>query len=95
MFDANKYFNDETPWSKKDDIKRVNTIIYVSLELIRKISILLYPIIPTTSIKSLSIFNITENKISFESINNHKYLISNSKISKVDILFKKIVKNND
>ena len=43
------------------------------LELIRKISIMLYPIIPGTSIKSLSIFNITENKISFESINNHKY----------------------
>ena len=95
LFDANKYFNDQEPWKKKDDKKRLNTIIYVSLELIRKISILLYPIIPTTSIKSLSIFNITENKISFESINNHKYLISNSKISKVDILFKKIVKNND
>ena len=41
-FDANKYFNDEAPWNKKDDKKRLNTIIYVSLEVIRKISILLF-----------------------------------------------------
>ena len=39
MFMANKYFNDQEPWKKKNDIKRLNTIIYTSLELIRKISI--------------------------------------------------------
>ena len=38
MFLANKYFNDQEPWKKKDDIKRLNTIIYTSLELLRKIS---------------------------------------------------------
>ena len=45
MFSANKYFNDQEPWKKKDNIKRLNTIIYTSLELIRRISILLYPVI--------------------------------------------------
>ena len=39
---------------KKNDIKRLNTIIYTSLELIRKISILLYPVIPNSSLKALS-----------------------------------------
>ena len=80
LFDANKYFNDQEPWNKKDDRKRLNTIIYVSLELIRKISIMLYPIIPSSTIKSLSIFNIKEKDILFESIANHKYLKSNNKI---------------
>ena len=92
LFDANKYFNDQEPWNKKEDRKRLNTIIYVSLELIRKISIMLYPIIPSSTIKSLSIFNIKEKDILFESIANHKYLKSNNKIFKVDILFKKIIK---
>ena len=92
LFDANKYFNDQEPWNKKDDRKRLNTIIYVSLELIRKISIMLYPIIPSSTIKSLSIFNIKEKDILFESIANHKYLKSNNRIFKVDILFKKIIK---
>ncbi|MDC3152060.1 methionine--tRNA ligase [Candidatus Pelagibacter sp.] len=56
LFKANKYFNDQAPWTKKNDKLRLNTIVFVSLELIRKISILLYPIIPNTSLKVLNIF---------------------------------------
>ena len=92
LFDANKYFNDEEPWNKKNDKIRLNTIVYTSLELIRKISIMLYPIIPSSSIKSLGIFNIKEKDINFESIKENNYLKLNNKISKIDILFKKIVK---
>ena len=92
LFDANKYFNDQEPWNKKNDKKRLNTIIYTSLELIRKISIMLYPIIPSSSIKSLGVFNIKEKDILFDTIKEHKYLKSNSKIDRVDILFKKIAK---
>ena len=36
MFLANKYFNDQEPWKKKNDVKRLNTIIYTSLELNKK-----------------------------------------------------------
>ena len=92
LFDANKYFNDQEPWKKKNDKKRLNTIVFVALELIRKISIMLYPIVPSSSIKSLSTFNINEKDISFETIKDHKHLKSNSKITKVEILFKKIIK---
>ncbi len=92
LFAANKYFNDQEPWKKKDDIKRLNTILYVSLELIRKISIMLYPIIPNSSLKALKIFNLTEKNIDFNSIKNHEYLLKNSKLNKISILFKKIEK---
>ena len=47
LFAANKYFNDQEPWKKSDKL-RMNTIIYVALELIRKVTILLYPIIPSS-----------------------------------------------
>ena len=94
LFDANKYFNDQEPWKKKSDIKRLNTIMYVSLEIIRKISILLNPIIPDTTLKVLGIFNLKQNDLEFNSITNHESLKSNNKIKKIDILFKKIV-NND
>ena len=94
LFSANKYFNDQEPWKKKSDYKRLNTIVYVSLELIRKITILLYPIIPETSSKVLKIFDITEKKIDFNSITNNEYLKPNTKINKIGILFKKI-ENND
>ena len=92
LFNANKYFNDQEPWKKKNDQRRLNTIIYTSLELIRKISILLYPIIPSSSLKSLSSFSINEKDILFDSIKDHNYLKSNSKIFKVGILFQKIAK---
>ena len=36
LFEANKYFNDQEPWKKKDDINRLNTIIYTSLEIYEK-----------------------------------------------------------
>ncbi len=94
LFDANKYFNDQEPWKKKTDIKRLNTIIYVSLEVIRKISILLNPIIPETSLKVLEIFNFKQKDLLFDSIKNHKILKTNDKIKKIDILFKKIERND-
>ncbi len=94
MFLANKYFNDQAPWKKKSDVKRLNTIIYVSLELIRKISILLYPVMPNSSLKVLKIFNMKENSLKVDSIKNNKYLKPNLKISKLNILFGKII-NND
>ena len=92
LFAANKYFNDQEPWKKKDDNIRLNTILYVSLELIRKISIMLYPIIPNSSLKALKIFSLSEDKIDFNSITSHENLIKDSKLNKISILFKKIEK---
>jgi len=95
LFEANKYFNDQEPWNKKDDLKRLNTIIYTTLEIVRKISFLLYPIIPSSSLKALKIFDLNENDISLSSIENNEFLPKGSKINKIDILFKKVEKNND
>ena len=92
LFAANKYFNDQEPWKKKDDRLRLNTIVYTALELIRKITILLYPVMPETSLKVLNVFNETENSIDFTSIDNNEILKKDLKINKLDILFKKIEK---
>ena len=92
LFKANKYFNDQAPWTKKDDSLRLNTIVFVSLELIRKISILLYPIIPSTSLKVLNIFSIKEKDIKFDTISNNEYLKDKKEIIKLGILFEKIKK---
>ena len=92
LFKANKYFNDQAPWTKKDDSLRLNTIVFVSLELIRKISILLYPIIPNTALKVLNIFSMKENDIKFDTISNNEYLKDKKEIIKLGILFEKIKK---
>ena len=95
LFEANKYFNDQEPWKKKEDLIRLNTIVYTTLEIVRKISFLLYPIIPQSVLKALKIFDLKEDNINLSSVENNEYLIKGSKINKIDILFKKIDKNND
>ena len=95
LFEANKYFNDQEPWKKKDDQIRLNTIVYTTLEIVRKISFLLYPIIPESSLKALKIFDINEDQIKLNMLSNNEYLTKGNNINKIDILFKKIEKNND
>ena len=95
LFETNKYFNDQEPWKKKTEIIRLNTIVYTTLEIVRKISVMLFPIIPQSSLKALKIFNIKEKEINFSSIENHEFLKKGSPIKSIEILFKKIEKQND
>ena len=95
LFEANKYFNDQEPWKKKNDITRLNTVVYTALEIVRKISYLLYPIIPDSSLKALKIFDLKEKDINLSSVENNEFLTNGKKINKIDILFKKIEKNYD
>jgi methionyl-tRNA synthetase len=46
-------------------------------------------------LNALKIFSIGEKEIEFSSIENHYYLKEGDKINKINILFKKIEKNND
>ena len=93
-FDANKYFNDEAPWNKKDDKKRLNTIVYVSLEVIRKISMLLLPIIPYSANKALTSLNLNTKTLKLDSISDHLAIKPGSKLNNQGILFKKIEKSD-
>ena len=95
LFEANKYFNDQEPWKKKDNPLRLNTIVYSTLEIVRKVSFLLYPIIPQSSLKALKIFNLTEKDIDFASIGDNTFLKQGNSINKINILFDKIEKKND
>ena len=92
-FNANKYFNDEAPWDKKKDQKRLNSIVYVSLEIIRKISILLMPIIPYSANRALTSLNLNKENLTLESITMHKTNKGNTKLNNQGILFNKIKKN--
>ncbi len=95
LFEANKYFNDQEPWKKKDNLIRLNTIVYTTLEIVRKISFLLYPIIPETSLKALKIFDLSEKDIKLKTISNNEFIIKGNMINRIDILIKKIEKEDD
>ena len=82
-------------WKKKDDLVRLNTIVYTTLEIVRRVSFLLYPIIPDSSLKALKIFDLEEKDIIFSTIEKNDFLTKGNKINKIDILFKKIEKTDD
>ena len=94
-FDANKYFNDLQPWSlKKNNIERMNTILFTIVTQIKNISILLSPIIPLSSEKILNIMNLEEQEKQLKAINNIDIFKHNLKFKKISILFKKIEDDN-
>ena len=94
-FNANKYFNDLEPWAlKKKNIDRMNSILYTIVTQIKNISILLSPIIPTSSSKILDIMNLNSNDRVLKSLMNKNIFDHNLEFQKTSILFKKIEDDN-
>jgi len=94
-FEANKYFNDSEPWSvKKKDKERMNSILNTVTQQIKNISILLYPIIPNSTIKVLKTININESDIKLSNITNQNILNHNIELNNLEILFTKIENDN-
>ena len=89
-FLTNKYINDEEPWKlKKENINKMNNILFISLEQIAKISILLSPIIPKSTKKVLDALGLSEKKRNLRFLDNESLFNDKITIKDLDILFKK------
>ena len=54
--DTNAYFADQAPWVlRKTDVPRMETVLYVTLEVLRMVSILIQPVMPDAAAKLLSV----------------------------------------
>ena len=90
-FLTNKYINDEEPWKlKESNLNKMNNILHTALEQIAKISILLNPIIPTSTSKVLDALNIKKKDRDLSFLDGKNILDDIVKINELDILFKKI-----
>ena len=86
--EANKFFNDKKPWElKKHDENQYKNVLFVTVNLIKQIGILIYPVMPDTSKKILKILNIKEEN-NFQSINNVS--LSGVKLNEITPLFPRI-----
>ena len=85
---ANKYFNDNKPWELKNtDKENFDNVLYVTAEIIKQIGVMIYPIMPNTSNKILTIFNIKTKDITLEMLN---FDLTNTKINEIKPLFPRI-----
>ena len=88
--DVNKYVNDEEPWNtKKNSNERVANILYVVIESLKKIFILLHPIMPEKSENFLQCLSINKENITLNNFN--KKIDTGLEIKSPGILFKKIL----
>ena len=69
LSETNAYIDSQAPWNlKKTNIERMNTVLFLSLNIIVKASIMLLPIIPNSANKVLDILNISLKNRNFHNI---------------------------
>ncbi|GLK67466.1 methionine--tRNA ligase [Hansschlegelia plantiphila] len=67
--DANRYFANHEPWAlRKTDPERMATVLYVTLEVLRSVSILVQPFMPTSAAKLLDALGVAEEARAFASL---------------------------
>ena len=67
--DCNRYFTAQEPWKlKKTDPERMNTVLYVTAEVLRRVAILVQPVMPTSMAKMLDILAVSEDARNFASL---------------------------
>jgi methionyl-tRNA synthetase len=88
---GNKYLADEEPWKViKIDKERVQTIMYVSLQISAALAVVSEPFLPFTSAKLKEILNIDKN-LSWKNIAESAVLLPEThQINKAELLFSKI-----
>lgn len=64
--DANRYFAGQEPWAlKKTDPARMETVLYVTAEVLRVIGIMAQPYVPSSAAQLLDLLAVPENQRSF------------------------------
>ena len=90
---TNTYIDSQEPWNlKKIDLDRMNIVLSVSVEIIRRASILLFPVIPKSIEKIFSILNMKTQDISLQ--NFDKLSSKSIKINKSFHIFPRIDLND-
>lgn len=86
---GNRYLAETEPWKVyKDNPKRVETILYIALQITANLSILLDPFLPKTAKKMRTFLNL--NSFDWEQTGEIEILSTGTKTNKPSILFQKI-----
>lgn len=87
---TNRYFANEEPWVLKNtNPERFSTVLYNTLEILRKIAIILQAFLPDSANKLLNMLAINENERSFMHINN--ILKTGVLLPKSEVLFPRYI----
>jgi len=79
--EANRYFAGQEPWAlKKTDPARVETVLWTTAELLRRIGILCQPFVPGSAAKLLDLLAVPEGERTFADVGDTKGLVSGTSL---------------
>ena len=88
---TNKYFSDQKPWElKNNNTIRMETVLWVTVEMIRKISIMLQPVMPESCNRLLDLLCVKDNERFLSFISDEFSLTPGEAIKEPVIIFPKI-----
>lgn len=75
--DANRYFATQEPWAlKKTDPERMETVLYVTAETVRRVALLCQPFIPGSAGKLLDLLAVPADKRTFADLGDKAALVA-------------------
>ena len=90
--ETNRYFASQEPWAlKKTDPERMNTVLYLTAEIIRQVAILSQAVMPTSSGKLLDLLAVGEDQRSFAQLGEAGRLVSGIDLPKPTGVFPRYV----
>ena len=94
--EANKYFAAQEPWAlKKTDPKRMETVLYVTAEVIRQVGVLALAVIPESANKLLDLFGLPEDQRNFAALGKAGRLKPGIEINKPSPVFPRFVEETE
>ena len=94
--DANRYFAGEEPWAKrKTDLPRMNTILYVTAEVVRQVAILAQPVVPSGAERLLDLLSVPADKRDFGALGSGGRLAFGVELPKPSGVFPRYIDPED
>ncbi|HVI90626.1 MAG TPA: methionine--tRNA ligase [Dongiaceae bacterium] len=90
--DADRYIDEQAPWSlRKTDLARMNTVLYVLAETIRRLGLLIQPIMPQSAAKLLDQLAVAESTRSFAAFGKDHALVPGTMLPQPQGVFPRFV----
>lgn len=90
--DANSYFAAAAPWAlKKTDPKRMETVLYVTAEVLRNVGLLIQPVMPQSAAKLLDQLAVAEDARAFSRVGEAGRLAAGAALPAPQGIFPRIV----
>ncbi len=90
--EANRYFASQEPWVlRKTDPARMNTVLYVTAEVLRAVGILAQPFVPNAAAKLLDLLAVSPGDRLLEAVGPSRRLVAGTALPQPQPIFPRYV----